>query len=80
MTNREKDLRVKIGSECLYKGYRSDYLTSCTDKYNFIRCPDDFEYIADYTKSFIGLCNTQEKDNSCETCWKRFLNGGNNDN
>ena len=75
MTTREKELRTKIGAECLYKGWRSDYLTSCEDKYNFIRCPDNFEYVEEYTKDFVGLCNTKEKDNSCERCWKKFLNG-----
>ena len=79
MTANEKDLRVKIGSECLYKGWRSDYLTSCTEEYNFIRCPDDFEYLENYTKDFVGLCNTVEKDNSCKQCWKRFLNGETNE-
>ena len=77
MTNKEKELRTKIGAECLYNGsnWRSDYLTSCEDKYDFIRCPDDFECLQNYTKDFVGLCSTQEKDNSCESCWKNFLNG-----
>lgn len=79
MTTREKDLRTKIGSECLYNGWRSDYLTSCSKKYDFIRCPDSFEYVEDYTKGFVGLCNTDEEDNSCEQCWKKFLNGGNDE-
>ena len=79
MTTREKDLRIKIGSECLYKGWRSDYLTSCWEKYDFIRCPDDFEYVKDYTNGFVGLCNTDEENNSCEQCWKNFLNGGNDE-
>ena len=63
MTNREKELRTKIGAECLYKGsnWRSDYLTSCEeDKYDFIRCPDDFECLQDYMKDFIWLCNEYE--------------------
>jgi hypothetical protein len=81
MTTREKELRAEISSECLTngEGWMSDYLTSCEDKYDFIRCPDSFEYIECYTKDFIGLCNTVEKDNSCEQCWKRFLNGENNE-
>ena len=79
MTNKEKKLRDEISSECLFNGWMSDYSTSCEDKYDFIRCPDSFEYIEDYTKDFIGLCNTTEKDNSCEQCWKRFLNGESNE-
>lgn len=75
MNSREKDLRTKIGSECLYNSWRSDYLTSCSEEYNFIRCPDSFECLQDYTKDFVGLCNTHKKNNSCEECWKIFLNG-----
>ena len=81
MTTREKDIRTKIGAECLWNGeyWRSDYLTSCSDKYDFIRCPNDFNYIENYTKNFVGLCNTKEKDNTCKQCWKRFLNGETNE-
>ena len=77
MTAREKDLRTKIGFECLYKGWRSDYLTSCSDKYDFIRCPDSFECFEDYINDFYAGCDATRQNQifPCEECWKRFLNG-----
>ena len=79
MTTREKELRIKIGAECLYRGeyWRSDYLTSCTENYDFIRCPDDFECLDSYLNDFYAGCDEirQNQTFSCEECWKRFLNG-----
>lgn len=77
MTNREKEIRTKIGSECLYNGWRSDYLTSCSEEYDFIRCPDSFECCKDYIKDFYAGCDTTRQNQifPCKQCWKNFLNG-----
>lgn len=78
MTNREKELRTKIGAECLHKGWKSDYLTSCSDRYNFEKCPDEFEYLKNELNDFYVSCDRLIKDQtfSCNDCWKYFLNEG----
>lgn len=76
MTAREKELRIKIGAECLHKKYRNDYLTACSEYYDFVRCPDDFECMEKYLDGFKYDChNIGEVPWNCENCWKKFLRG-----
>ena len=74
MTAREKELRTKIGAECLQKKWRNDYLTSCFSEYNFDRCPDEFECMDKYTENFE--CDYLSTPSfNCKECWKKFLRG-----
>lgn len=74
--NREKEIKEKVAAECYQKGWRSDYNTACSDKHDFVRCPDDFECLESYTKDFVALCHElTDEDNSCEQCWNMFLKG-----
>lgn len=73
MSNREKELRTKIAEECLQNNHKSEYDTACSECYDFIRCPDDFECLKDEMKNFLAICDDISLEYSCEECWKNFL-------
>lgn len=81
MTNREKELRTKIGAECLHKGLKADYLAACSEKYDFVKCPDEFECLENEIKNFTVGCDklVEEQTFSCDDCWKAFFEGETNE-
>lgn len=74
MSDREKELRAKIAVECLENGHKSGYLTACSENYDFIRCPDDFECLKNELHNFSAICDEFEYEFPCEDCWRNFLN------
>ena len=75
MLDREKELRTKIAAECLQNGHKSDYLTACSENYDFVRCPDEFNCLEEYIQDFSAICDELGCDLLCVDCWKRFLRG-----
>lgn len=71
MTDRENLLREKIATECSKKGNKWDYFIACSERYDFDKCPDDFDCLKDYM--FSAICDEISNDHVCEECWKYFL-------
>ena len=74
--SREKEIRNLILQETEAKGWRTDNYTAKSGDYDFIKCIEQYESLAEYRKNFIVLCdNLSIEECSCEECWRSFMKG-----
>lgn len=75
---REKEIRKLILQETEAKGWKTDRLTAKSEDYDFIKCVEQYESLAEYRKNFTPFCDDLSLEEcSCEECWRSFMNGTN---